>query len=86
MTVNLTGASGPFTVEWMESETGRTKQEGLIGGSERMLTVPSRAGRRCILEGMMGTAAGSSEQRAAKKWFCNFCRRERPMKFMQNNL
>ena len=45
VTVNLTGASGPFTVEWMEFETGRTKQEGLlIGGSERMLTVPFSGG------------------------------------------
>lgn len=45
VTVNLTGVSGPFTVEWMEFETGRTKQEGLlIGGSERMLTVPFSGG------------------------------------------
>ncbi|HNK51863.1 MAG TPA: hypothetical protein PKX75_23005, partial [Nitrospira sp.] len=41
VTVNLTGASGVFTAEWMELETGRTKQaDSLIGGSERMLTVP----------------------------------------------
>ncbi len=41
VTVNLTGAVGPFTVEWIELETGTTKQdEVLIGGGERMLTVP----------------------------------------------
>ena len=41
VTVNLTGASGSFQVEWIELETGTTKQdESLAGGGERMLTVP----------------------------------------------
>ncbi|MCE7978520.1 MAG: hypothetical protein DYH03_15620 [Nitrospira sp. NTP1] len=41
VTVNLNGASGTFTLEWMELETGSAKQEGvLIGGGERMFTVP----------------------------------------------
>ncbi|MBA5862730.1 MAG: hypothetical protein GDA65_08490 [Nitrospira sp. CR1.1] len=45
VTINLSGASGPFTVEWMEFETGRTNQEDLlIGGGERMLTVPFPGG------------------------------------------
>ncbi|MBS0170106.1 MAG: DUF4038 domain-containing protein [Nitrospira sp.] len=41
VTVNLAGESGLFTIEWIELETGRTKQEDmLVGGGERMLTVP----------------------------------------------
>ena len=41
VTVNLTGASGAFTAEWTDLETGTTKHaDTLIGGSERLLTVP----------------------------------------------
>ncbi len=41
VTVSLTGASGAFTMEWMELKTGSLKRADiLIGGSERLLTCP----------------------------------------------
>lgn len=41
VTINLTGATGPFTVEWMDLETGMMLQDGnLAGGGERILIPP----------------------------------------------
>jgi hypothetical protein len=45
VTVNLSGTTGQFTVEWMDIETGTMLKDGsLDGGGERMLTVPFSGG------------------------------------------
>ena len=41
VTINLTGAEGRFTVEWVDLEAGTTLQADVVeGGGERLLTVP----------------------------------------------
>ncbi len=41
VTINLSGAAGQFAVEWVELETGTTRQADVLeGGGERWLTAP----------------------------------------------
>lgn len=44
ITINLVGSVGPFTVDWVDLETGRQGAgDPLVGGGERVITAPFQA-------------------------------------------